>query len=206
MRDKKVLDRERAGHDRPEPHARGRGRPLPVGDDSRPAPCRRDDHRGRPARHAAPRAPADRDHRGGRRRTRRGLPAAAGGDEARRRRARRAGRRRAGCVHRGLRRSAGRAARPGREAMPGTALGLPALPAGGVRSAARGEPAAAQGILLPPMAADARRALHGGLRPLRRPRSTRSSTGSIPPNSPPRPAHVTDSDDEIPLRPEELTA
>ena len=150
MRDKKSWTGNARATIDPNHTARGRGRPLPVGDDSRPTPRRRDDHRRRPARHPPPRPPTDGDHRRRRRSTRRGLPAAAGGDEARRRRARRAGRRRAGCVHRGLRRSAGRAARTGRETMPGTPVGLPALPAGGVRTPARGESVAAQGILLPP--------------------------------------------------------
>ena len=55
------------------------------------------------------------DHRRRRRSTRRAAyPQLLAGDEARRRRARRAGRRRAGRVHRGLRRPAVRAARPGR--------------------------------------------------------------------------------------------
>ena len=43
---------------------------------------------------------------------------------------------------------------------------VPALPAGGVRPAPRGEPATAQGVLLPAVAADARRPVHGRLRPL----------------------------------------
>lgn len=63
--------------------------------------------------------------------------------------------------------------------MPGTAVGLPALPAGGVRSPARGEPVAAQGILL-----------------------HRFDPAELAAAA----ASVTDSDDEIPLRPEELTA
>ena len=69
-------------------------------------------------------------------------------------------------VHRGLRRPAVRAARPEGQTLPGTAVGLPALPAGGVRAPARGEPAAAEGVLLPAMAADARCPVHGRVRPL----------------------------------------
>jgi len=107
-----------------------------------------------------------RHHRGTRRRPGRRLPAAGRLPPARRRRARRARRRAAGRVHRRLRRPAVRPARPERETVPGEAVGLPPLPAGGVRSAARAEPAAAQGVLRTPVAADGERTLHGRLRPV----------------------------------------
>src|ERR1700730_11757204 len=70
-------------------------------------------------------------------------------------------------------------AQPGRQTLSRTALGLSAVPTGGVRPQTRGEPVAAQGILLPPMAADARRALHGGVRSLRR--TDRPDSGSFRP-------------------------
>ena len=85
-------------------------------------------------------------------------------------------------VRRGLRRSAVRPARPEGQTLPGPAMGVPALPAGGVRAPARGEPVAAQGILLPPMAADAHRAVHGRVRPLRPPH--RPSPGPVRPGGP----------------------
>ena len=102
----------------------------------------------------------------GRRGPRAGLPAADQRAGPRRDGDRRAGRRAARRVHRGLRRPAVRAARPEGQTLPGTAVGLPALPAGGVRAPARGEPAAAEGVLLPAMAADARCPVHGRVRPL----------------------------------------
>ena len=83
-----------------------------------------------------------------------------------RQRARRARQRDARRVHRGLRRPAVRPARAEGPALPGPALGLPALPAGGLRPAARREPAAAESVLLPAMAADARRPVHGRVRPV----------------------------------------
>jgi hypothetical protein len=55
---------------------------------------------------------------------------------------------------------------PKGKTLPGPPLGLPALPAGGVRTPARSEPVAAQGVLLPTMAADACRPVHGCVRPL----------------------------------------
>ncbi|MCX4825890.1 hypothetical protein OG883_40005 [Streptomyces sp. NBC_01142] len=58
-----------------------------------------------------------------------------------------AGRWRARRVHGRLRRPAHGPARSGRQAVPGPAVGLPALSARGVLSAARGEPAATQGVL-----------------------------------------------------------
>ena len=89
--------------------------------------------------------------------------------------------------------------------MPGTSLGLPALPAGGVRSAARSEPAATQGILLPPVAADARRPLHDRLGPYAA-RIDQILDRFDPAELAAAATNVTDSDDEIPLRPEERTA
>ncbi|MET9618965.1 hypothetical protein [Kitasatospora indigofera] len=58
----------------------------------------------------------------------------------------------------------------GPKGKPGPALGLLALSAGRLRPPARGQPAAAQGVLLPAVAADARRPLHGRFRSLRDPR------------------------------------
>src|SRR5680860_867799 len=65
-----------------------------------------------------------------------------------------------------MRRPALRATRPEGQAVPGPAVGVSALPAGGVRPAARTQPAAPQGVLLPPMAPDARRPVHGRVRPV----------------------------------------
>ena len=83
----------------------------------------RGDRRGRPARPAAPGTPADgrspRRHAAALARDYPRLVA----DAARRRRARRAGRRAAGCVHRGLRRPAVRAARPEGQTLPGHGRG-----------------------------------------------------------------------------------
>ena len=55
---------------------------------------------------------------------------------------------------------------PEGQAMSGPALGLPALPASGVRPPSRGQPAAAEDVLLPAVAADARRPVHGRIRPV----------------------------------------
>ena len=49
---------------------------------------------------------------------------------------------------------------------PGPPVGLFAVPAGGVRAPARGQPAAVAGVLLPAVAAAARRPVHGRLRPV----------------------------------------
>ena len=54
----------------------------------------------------------------------------------------------------------------GPKGLPGQAVGLPALPAGDLRPPPRRQPAAAEGVLLPAMAADALRPVHGRLRPL----------------------------------------
>ena len=113
------------------------------------------------------------------------LPAVDRGDAPQRHHHRRAGGRDSRRVHRRMRGPAGRAARPGRQAVPCQAVGMPALSAGGVRASTRGKPVAAQSVLLPPMAADAGRAVHGDLRPLRR-ADRPSSPASIRPRCTPR--------------------
>jgi hypothetical protein len=55
---------------------------------------------------------------------------------------------------------------PKGKTLPGQAMGVPAVPAGGVRAAARLQPAAAEGVLHPAVAADARRRVHGRVRPV----------------------------------------
>ena len=88
-----------------------------------------------------------------------------------------------------VRRPAGRTARAEGTALPGQAVGLPALPAGGLRPPARRQPAAAEGVLLPAVAADARRPVHGRVRPVLP--ADRPGTGPLRsrrpgPGSPPR--------------------
>ena len=82
---------------------------------------------------------------------------------------RRTGRGPPGRVHRRLRGSTRRRARPERAAVSGAAVGLSALPAGGVPAPARAEPVATQGLLRPPVPADAHRAVRARVRALRRP-------------------------------------
>jgi hypothetical protein len=54
---------------------------------------------------------------------------------------------------------------------PARPVGLPALPAGGVRAPTSADPVAAQGFLRPPVPADAARTVRGGVRPLPAPLS-----------------------------------
>ena len=132
------------------------------------------------------------------------LPAAGRFFAARRGCDRRARRRPAGRVHRRLRRSAVRTARPEGQALPGPAVGLPAVSAGGVRAAARTEPAAAEGFFARQwrqMPAAQFMAVFG-------PYSQR--IGEILDRYDPAvlaaaARQAGDRDDELPLRPEELT-
>src|SRR5664280_419223 len=137
-----------------------------VVDDTGPTWRHGHEHRGRPARPdpAGPapdraRRRADRRPGAGLSRTGRLAPARCGG-------AQRAGRRPTGRVHRGLRRSTVRTARPQGQTVPGPALGVSAVSPRRVRAAARTEPAAAEELLLPPMAAAAERPVHGRVRAL----------------------------------------
>src|SRR5208337_3515035 len=56
--------------------------------------------------------------------------------------------------------------RPARKALPGAAVGLPALPACDLRAAARRQPAQVEGMVFPAVGRDAHHAVHGHLRPL----------------------------------------
>ena len=108
------------------------------------------------------------------------------------------------CVRGRLRRPAVGPARPARQAMPGPAVGVPALPAGGVRPPARGEPAAAQGVLRPAVAADARAQFMAVFGPYA------ARIGQVLHRYPAQllaalAAEVGDHDGELPLRAEELT-
>jgi hypothetical protein len=69
-----------------------------------------------------------------------------------------------GRVHSRLHRPAIRTARPGRQAMPGPPVGVPALPACDLRTTACRQPAPPEGMAVPAVGADARRAVHGHLR------------------------------------------